>query len=60
MAVTSQLEIQAWFEESPRAWLDPGTLQSQAIALAVLGLLWIGVKNLCPTIAIVAVALAGS
>ncbi|HEX2519003.1 MAG TPA: hypothetical protein VHK04_05635, partial [Castellaniella sp.] len=44
MAVTSQLETQAWFQSAPLPWLDPWTLQAQAVALGLLGLIWVGVR----------------
>ncbi len=44
MAVTARLETEAWFESAALPWLDPWTLQAQAIALAVLGLFWVGVR----------------
>ena len=42
--VTSVLERQGWYVASTHRWIDPRTLQAQAMALGGLGLFWIGIR----------------
>lgn len=43
-AVTVNLETRPWFQESHLPWLDPWSLQTQGISLALLSLLWLGIR----------------
>ncbi len=43
-AVVARLEVQPWFRESPRPWLDPWTLEAVGIALAGLNIAWAVVR----------------
>ncbi len=43
-AVVARLEVQPWFRESPRPWLDPWTLEAVGIALIGLNIAWAVVR----------------
>jgi hypothetical protein len=43
-AVAALLQRQGWYASAPRPWLDPWSLQVQALALGGLCLGWIGVR----------------
>jgi hypothetical protein len=43
-AVAALLERRGWYAASPHPWLDPWSIQAQAIALGLLCLVWIGVR----------------
>jgi hypothetical protein len=43
-AVAALLGGRAWWVASRHPWLDPRTVQAQAIALGALALAWIGVR----------------
>lgn len=43
-AVTSRLETRDWYAASPYPLVDPWTLEAQGIALALLGLAWVGAR----------------
>jgi len=45
--VVARLETHAWFQQSPRPWLDPWTLEAIGIALASLGFAWGIVRLAC-------------
>jgi len=50
-AVASWLDGGSWFEAEPNRWLDPHTVQAEGIALALLGLVWIGLRTGARTLA---------
>jgi hypothetical protein len=43
-AVTTVLQRYAWYIQSPHPWLDPWTIQAQAVALGGLCIFWIGAR----------------